>query len=155
MILSRRKFLRAVAAISSSAALLKIITGCGSDTRQNVGPTLIVIERGTTTVTGMFYVNSQSALVDLHNAPQVPVNTTLEIKFSAAMDTNGSMSLRLLDNNGIPVAAGLTWSDSSTAVITPTTNLQPAMQYTLQFISGTDSTGKLTAQGDSATFTTA
>lgn len=151
--MSRRKFMQIVSTIAFSTSLSALFIGCGDNSQRTVnGP--IIIDVGTTKVTAMYYQNSQSALVDLHSAQDVPVNSHFEITFSAAMKTD-SLFLLFVDKNNNKVSYNVVWPDSSTAVITPTTALQPVTQYSLAVSAGIDTTGKEIAQLDSARFTTA
>jgi hypothetical protein len=152
---TRRKFLRGFAALSSAAVLMRFTTGCGNDDGVKYVPVYgpPVVQGGTTKVAGMYSVNAESVQADLHNNTSVPVNSRFKIVFSAAMRSD-PIGLDLEDASQKQVQYTQSWSDSFTVEIVPSADLQPATKYKLIVSSALDSSGKALQQNDQAEFTT-
>ncbi|MBI5233056.1 MAG: Ig-like domain-containing protein [Deltaproteobacteria bacterium] len=137
---SRREFLRKFAMLSSASILLGVSTGCGSGSSgsQNMnavyGPSPVPLygPAPVSPVSGMFFLDSKSAKVNLGNNQSVPIHTSFTIGFYVDFSTSTPATITFTDANGTAVANTQSWADSHTLVVTPSADLLNDTLYTLR-----------------------
>lgn len=149
---SRRDFLRRFAALSSAAALVRFTSGCGPVTGGAVyGPPFV--EVGTVTVTGSYFLDSQSNRVLLNDSAAVPVSARFQLTFSGDVRSE-LFELSFVDAGNVTIPSDIAWLDLRTVEITPRGALSGATRYSLGVSRGVDSSGRLLVSQAAAQFTT-
>jgi hypothetical protein len=131
---SRRDFLKTFAALSSAPLLLGVNTGCGNNSLPQVGAVYGPPPVGSTTVSGIYFIDGQSNHVPLADNQNVPLHTSFLVEFSADINTyNATLDpVRITDSGNNALAHAIVWTDSRRVGITPSADLLPDSPYTLQ-----------------------
>jgi len=129
---TRRAFLRKFAALSSASLLLSLHHGCGPV----YGPKSVYGPPPVGSVTGIYFLDSQSNQVPLKGSDAVPVHTQFVISFSIDMLMSSVASaINFTDSGNNSVAYTKTWdttnSQSRTIRVIPESDLLHNESYTL------------------------
>ncbi len=131
---SRRAFLQKFAALSVAPLLAGLLPSCSSprETMAAYGPP----PAGSTTVTGIFFLDAQTNQVSLSGSSAVPVHTQFVINFSDDMNMDSvAAAISFVDaaQNEIPCAKiwDTTNAQQRTISVTPDSDLAHTATYTL------------------------
>jgi hypothetical protein len=135
---TRRAFLKRFAMLSSATMLMGMGIGCGSNYEPGnnfyvaYGPP----PTGATTVTGIYFIDSQSTQVLLQGAQAVPLHTQFIIDFSADMSMSSvADAITFIDAANQPVVCSKEWdttnSHNRTINVIPVSDLSHDASYSL------------------------
>lgn len=158
---SRRAFLKKFAMLSSASMLMGIGIGCSSPngTAPVYGPVAVYGPQpvGSTTVTGIYFVDSQSTQALLQGSQAVPVHTQFMINFSADVNmASVADAITFVDSGNNAVACSKAWDTTNfqnrTINVIPASDLSHGTSYALGVGAGaTDSNGSSISVTNDAT----